>query len=166
MKNLKIKLNKKVSIIFSIMSCLILIFGIYLLRHPIFCYEKDYFGKVGLPSGHLYRSVVEKMGEPIWIEKKEDWGDIVHYDGVEFGYTCIESGILDYAKVTGEQYRFGMWRIGVGSTRKKVESVYRHIKKIHGMRDNEVGVIDGLRWVTYVFDENDIVKEIYLSNGL
>ena len=59
-----------------------------------------------------------------------------------------------------------MWRIGVGSTRKKVESVYRHIKKIHGMRDNEVGVIDGLRWVTYVFDENDIVKEIYLSNGL
>ena len=166
MKNLKIKLNKKVSIIFSIMSCLILIFGIYLLRQPIFCYEKDYFGKVGLPSGHLYRSVVEKLGEPIWIEKKADWGDIVHYDGVEFGYTCIESGILDYAKVTGKQYRFGMWRIGVGSTRKKVESVYRHIKKIHGMRDNEVGVIDGLRWVTYVFDENDIVKEIYLSNGL
>ena len=61
MKNLKIKLNKKVSIIFSIMSCLILIFGIYLLRHPIFCYEKDYFGKVGLPRAKLYESVVEKM---------------------------------------------------------------------------------------------------------
>ena len=165
MKNLKIKLNKKVSIIFSIMSCLILIFGIYLLRHPIFCYEKDYFGKVGLPSGHLYRSVVEKMGEPLRIEKTEDGYYIVHYNGLELG-TGIKLGIVQYVKVTGEQYRFGMWRIGVGSTRKKVESVYRHIKKIHGMRDNEVGVIDGLRWVTYVFDENDIVKEIYLSNGL
>ena len=165
MKNLKIKLNKKVSIIFSIMSCLILIFGIYLLRHPIFCYEKDYFGKVGLPKNHLYKSVVEKMGEPLRIEKTEDGYYIVHYNGLELG-TGIKLGIVQYVKVTGEQYRFGMWRIGVGSTRKKVESVYRHIKKIHGMRDNEVGVIDGLRWVTYVFDENDIVKEIYLSNGL
>ena len=165
MKNLKIKLNKKVSIIFSIMSCLILIFGIYLLRHPIFCYEKDYFGKVGLPRAKLYESVVEKMGEPLRIEKTEDGYYIVHYNGLELG-TGIKLGIVQYVKVTGEQYRFGMWRIGVGSTRKKVESVYRHIKKIHGMRDNEVGVIDGLRWVTYVFDENDIVKEIYLSNGL
>ena len=165
MKNLKIKLNKKVSIIFSIMSCLILIFGIYLLRHPIFCYEKDYFGKVGLPRAKLYESVVEKMGEPLRIEKTEDGYYIVHYNGLELG-TGIKLGIVQYVKVTGEQYRFGMWRIGVGSTRKEVESVYRHIKKIHGMRDNEVGVIDGLRWVTYVFDENDIVKEIYLSNGL
>ena len=165
MKNLKIKLNKKVSIIFSIMSCLILIFGIYLLRHPIFCYEKDYFGKVGLPRAKLYESVVEKMGEPLRIEKTEDGYYIVHYNGLELG-TGIKLGIVQYVKVTGEQYRFGMWRIGVGSTRKKVESVYKHIKKIHGMRDNEVGVIDGLRWVTYVFDENDIVKEIYLSNGL
>ena len=165
MKNLKIKLNKKVSIIFSIMSCLILIFGIYLLRHPIFCYEKDYFGKVGLPESHLYESVVEKMGEPLRIEKTEDGYYIVHYNGLELG-TGIKLGIVQYVKVTGKQYRFGMWRIGVGSTRKEVESVYRHIKKIHGMRYNEVGVIDGLRWVTYVFDENDIVKEIYLSNGL
>ena len=165
MKNIKIKLNKKVSIIFSIMSCLILIFGIYLLRHPIFCYEKDYFGKVGLPRAKLYESVVEKMGEPLRIEKTEDGYYIVHYNGLELG-TGIKLGIVQYVKVTGEQYRFGMWRIGVGSTRKEVESVYRHIKKIHGMRDNEVGVIDGLRWVTYVFDENDIVKEIYLSNGL
>ena len=163
MKNLKIKLNKKVSIIFSIMSCLILIFGIYLLRHPIFCYEKDYFGKVGLPSGHLYRSVVEKMGEPIWIEKKEDWGDIVHYDGVEFGYTCIESGILDYVKVTGKQYRFGMWKIGVGSTRKKVESVYRH--KIQWSTDTIVQICEGETWVKFEFDENNIVKAIYIALG-
>ena len=129
----------------------------------IFRYEKDYFGKVGLPSGHLYRSIVKKMGEPIWIEKKEDWGDIVHYDGVEFGYTCIESGILDYVKVTGKQYRFGMWKIGVGSTRKKVESVYRH--KIQWSTDTIVQICEGETWVKFEFDENNIVKAIYIALG-
>ena len=167
MTNLKINLSKKACIIWGTILGIFLILGIYQLRHPmIFRYEKDYFGKVGLPRAKLYESVVEKMGEPLRIEEKNDWGYVVHYDGLELGYPCIELGALEYVKVTGNQYRFGMWRIGVGSTRKKVESVYRHIKKIHGMRDNEVGVIDGLRWVTYVFDENDIVKEIYLSNGL
>ena len=162
MKNLKIKLNKKVSIIFSIMSCLILIFGIYLLRHPIFCYEKDYFGKVGLPRAKLYESVVEKMGEPLRIEKTEDGYYIVHYNGLELG-TGIKLGIVQYVKVTGEQYRFGMWRIGVGSTRKEVESVYRHITKSTGLPQNCLGVIEGLRWITYEFDENDIVREIRFS---
>ena len=162
MKNLKIKLNKKVSIIFSIMSCLILIFGIYLLRHPIFCYEKDYFGKVGLPESHLYESVVEKMGEPLRIEETED-GYIVYYNGLELAYGSIKTGAVKYVKVTGKQYRFGMWRIGVGSTRKEVESVYRHITKSTGLPQNCLGVIEGLRWITYEFDENDIVREIRFS---
>ena len=144
------------------MSCLILIFGIYLLRHPIFCYEKDYFGKVGLPKNHLYKSVVEKMGEPLRIEKTEDGYYIVHYNGLELG-TGIKLGIVQYVKVTGKQYRFGMWRIGVGSTRKEVESVYRHITKSTGLPQNCLGVIEGLRWITYEFDENDIVREIRFS---
>ena len=162
MKNLKIKLNKKVSIIFSIMSCLILIFGIYLLRHPIFCYEKDYFGKVGLPKNHLYKSVVEKMGEPLRIEKTEDGYYIVHYNGLELG-TGIKLGIVQYVKVTGEQYRFGMWRIGVGSTRKEVESVYRH--KIQWSTDTIVQICEGETWVKFEFDENNIVKAIYIALG-
>ena len=162
MKNLKIKLNKKVSIIFSIMSCLILIFGIYLLRHPIFCYEKDYFGKVGLPKNHLYKSVVEKMGEPLRIEKTEDGYYIVHYNGLELG-TGIKLGIVQYVKVTGEQYRFGMWRIGVGSTRKEVESVYRH--KIQWSTDTIVQICEGETSVKFEFDENNIVKAIYIALG-
>ena len=145
------------------MSCLILIFGIYLLRHPIFCYEKDYFGKVGLPRAKLYESVVEKMGEPLRIEEKNDWGYVVHYDGLELGYPCIELGALEYVKVTGKQYRFGMWKIGVGSTRKKVESVYRH--KIQWSTDTIVQICEGETWVKFEFDENNIVKAIYIALG-
>ena len=88
----------------------------------------------------------------------------MHYDGVEFGYTCIESGILDYAKVTGKQYRFGMWKIGVGSTRKKVESVYRH--KIQWSTDTIVQICEGETWVKFEFDENNIVKAIYIALGV
>ena len=98
----------------------------------------------------------------------------MHYDGVEFGYTCIESGILDYAKVTGKQYRFGMWRIGVGSTRKKVESVYRH--KIQWSTEEEIEVCDydyenkefiySEPWLNFEFDENNLVKAIYNFDGL
>ncbi len=163
MKKLKIKLNKKVRIIFSIISCLILIFGIYLLRHPIFRYEKDYFGKVGLPRAKLYESVVEKMGEPLRIEEKNGWGHVVHYDGLEFGYTCIKSGALEYVKVAGKQYRFGMWKIGVGSTRKEVESVYRH--KIKWSKEDHIQVCEGETWIEFQFDENNIVKCIYLTSG-
>ena len=154
------------------MSCLILIFGIYLLRHPIFCYEKDYFGKVGLPRAKLYESVVEKMGEPLRIEKTEDGYYIVHYNGLELG-TGIKLGIVQYVKVTGEQYRFGMWRIGVGSTRKEVESVYRH--KIQWSTDEEIEVCDydyenkefiySEPWLNFEFDENNLVKAIYISMG-
>ena len=129
----------------------------------IFRYEKDYFGKLGLPRAKLYESVVEKMGEPLRIEEKNDWGYVVHYDGLELGYPCIELGALEYVKVTGNQYRFGMWRIGVGSTRKEVESVYRH--KIQWSTDTIVQICEGETWVKFEFDENNIVKAIYIALG-
>ena len=163
MKNLKINLSKKACIIWGTIIGIFLIIGIYQLRHPsIFYYEKDYFGKVGLPESHLYESVVEKMGEPLRIEETED-GYIVYYNGLELAYGSIKTGAVKYVKVTGEQYRFGMWKIGVGSNRKEVESVYRHITKSTGLPQNCLGVIEGLRWITYEFDENDIVREIRFS---
>ena len=163
MKNLKINLSKKACIIWGTIIGIFLIIGIYQLRHPsIFYYEKDYFGKVGLPESHLYESVVEKMGEPLRIEKTEDGYYIVHYNGLELG-TGIKLGIVQYVKVTGEQYRFGMWRIGVGSTRKEVESVYRH--KIQWSTDTIVQICEGETWVKFEFDENNIVKAIYIALG-
>ena len=173
MTNLKINLSKKACIIWGTIIGLFLIIGIYQLRHPsIFYYEKDYFGKVGLPESHLYESVVEKMGEPLRIEETED-GYIVYYNGLELAYGSIKTGAVKYVKVTGEQYRFGMWKIGVGSNRKEVESVYRH--KIQWSTDEEIEVCDydyenkefiySEMWIHFEFDENNLVKAMYISRG-
>ncbi len=164
MKKLKIKLSKKARVIYSIILGIFLIAGIYQLRHPsIFCYEKDYFSKVGLPRALLYKSVVEKMGEPLKIEKIENWGNVVYYGGLELGYICIKSGALEYVKVTGTQYRFGIWKVGVGTTRKKIESVYRH--KIRWSTEKIIQVCEGETWVKFEFDENNLVKAVYIAIG-
>ena len=73
MKKLKIKLSKKIRLICSIILGTFLIAGIYQLRHSsIFCYEKDYFSRVGFGDLCSYEEVVCKKGEPLKIEKKED----------------------------------------------------------------------------------------------
>lgn len=164
MKKLKIKLSKKTRLICSMILGILSIAGIYQLRHPsVFCCEKDYFSKLGLPKALLYKSVVEKMGEPLKIEKIENWGNVVHYDGLELGYICIESGALEYVKVTGTQYKFGIWKVGVETTRRKIESVYRH--KIKWSTKDEIEVCEGETWINFEFNENNHVKAIYISIG-
>ncbi|MDO4504499.1 MAG: hypothetical protein Q4B84_05135 [Clostridia bacterium] len=161
MKKIKLKTCIILSVI-SLFTIIVRAIWVYQIKNQETCYEKDYFGKVGLPESHLYKSVVEKMGEPLRIEETED-GYIVYYNGLEFAYGSIETGAIKYVKVTGKQYRFGMWRIGVGSTRKKVESVYRH--KIQWSTDTIVQICEGETWVKFEFDENNIVKAIYIALG-
>ena len=164
MTNLKINLSKKACIIWGTIIGIFLIIGIYQLRHPsIFYYEKDYFGKVGFNKFSSYEEVICKKGNPLKIEKKEGVGSAVYYDGVEFGCNDVENWIVQYVKVTGKQYRFGTWKIGEGSTRKKVESVYRH--KIQWSTDTIVQICEGETWVKFEFDENNIVKAIYIALG-
>ena len=164
MKKLKIKLSKKIRLICSIILGTFLIAGIYQLRHSsIFCYEKDYFSRVGFGDLCSYEEVVCKKGEPLKIEKKEGWGSIVYYDGVEFGCSNVQDWIVEYIKVTGAQYRFGIWKVGVGTTRKKIESVYRH--KIKWSTKDEIEVCEGETWINFEFNENNHVKAIYISIG-
>ena len=164
MKKLKIKLSKKARVIYSIILGIFLIAGIYQLRHPsIFCYEKDYFSRVGFKDLCSYEEVVCKKGEPLKIEKKEGWGSIVYYDGVEFGCSNVKDWIVEYIKITGTQYRFGIWKVGVGTTRRKIESVYRH--KMKWSTKDEIEVCEGETWINFEFDENNHVKAMYISIG-
>ena len=164
MKKLEIKLSKKTRLICSMILGILSIAGIYQLRHPsIFCYEKDYFSRVGFKDLCSYEEVVCKKGEPLKIEKKEGWGSIVYYDGVEFGCSNVKDWIVEYIKITGTQYRFGIWKVGVGTTRRKIESVYRH--KMKWSTKDEIEVCEGETWINFEFDENNHVKAMYISIG-
>ena len=156
--------------IFSILIVIISSAVYYFLRHPLFLYEKNYFEKIGIKGGRNYENVIANKGEPIKKEINKSFF-LAKYDGLELGFADKHPDIKDppnimsYAKITGKQYRFGRQKIGVGSTRKKVESVYKHIKKIIHLPDNQFGAIDGGKWVEYTFNEQNIVSEITILVG-
>lgn len=137
---------------------------VYIIFHP-FIYEQNYFRKIGIKGAWLYQSVVNDKGEPLSVEIHEEH-HYVNYADLVLVYDNIEKGVMQAAHITGEQYRFGLWKIGVGTPRKKLESVYRHVKKILDMPEDEFGVIDGGTWVYFEFDENDCISKVTLTRGL
>lgn len=137
---------------------------IYYCFHPLI-YEKNYYWKLGIGESHLYESVVKRKGEPLSVRQNEDEDWIVYYDGLEIKYDVITAAFRSVT-VTGSQHRFGIRRIGLGTPRKKIESVYRHIQKMKDLPDNEFGVIDGGKWVWFGFDENNNVSKITIADGL
>lgn len=154
---------KKAILIILVLFIIAVIFC--LMNHPIIVYERQYFKGIGINGAWRYRDIVADKGEPISVEQYED-RYYINYDGLVLVYDNIENGIMQSARITGKQYRFGFWRIGIGTPRKKVESVYKHIKKILDLPENEFGVIDGGTWVYFNFDENDCVSKITLTSGL
>ena len=165
---------KKVKILIGILIAIVLITSFlicYILRYPLFSYEKNYFEKIGIKGGCSYRNVIANKGEPLRKEVNDNFF-IIHYDGLKLGFVEKNANIKDnpsdvmsYADITGKQYRFGRQNIGVGSTRKEVESVYKHIRKITGMQKNRFGVIDKGKWVKYTFNDENLVSEITILVG-
>ena len=79
---------KKVKILVGILIAIVLITSFlicYILRHPLFSYEKNYFEKIGIKGGRNYENVIANKGEPL---KKEVSNNcfIMHYDGLKFGF--------------------------------------------------------------------------------
>lgn len=139
---------------------------IYFLHHPL-RYQINYFRQLGIGQVHLYDSIIENKGEPLSIQQNEEGQWNVCYDGLEIKYgKHLETGIFECVTITGKQYKFGLWKIGIGTSREKIESVYRHIRKIKDLPDNEFGAIDGDTWVWFKFDANNNVCQIDLTDGI
>lgn len=137
----------------------------------IFCFHplvyKPIIFQTGVGQSHLYDSIVQNKGEPLSVEQNDDQNWILCYDGltIKFG-SQLETGALECVSITGDQYKFGIWKIGVGTSRKKIESVYRHIRKIKDLPNDEFGIIEGDTWVWFKFDENDNVSQIDITTGI
>lgn len=155
-------MKKKIKIAFII---LILIALVYEIFHPSI-YQFNYYSSVGIDNKYMYEDIVKDLGEPQMVIKvDDDWQ--VNYDGFNIVFeTPLHSSAFRRVEITGSQYRFGWWKIGVGTSRKKIESVYRHIKKAKDIPSDEIRIIDYNNWVLFYFDENDKVSKICITDDM
>ncbi len=158
---------KKILYITAIIIIVVLIvLLIYFCFHPL-VYQTNYFSKLGIGQSHLYDSIVQKKGKPLSLERDDTQNWILCYDGLKIRYgSQLETGVLECVTITGNQYKFGIWKIGVGTSRKKIESVYKHIRKIKDLPNDEFGIIDGDAWVWFKFDKNNNVSQIDITTGI
>ena len=163
---------------------IMIIAGIFLLLSiiVIFIYfdnyvvEKDYFYVTGMTKGFLSSSLFNQKGKPIKEEViPSESGDsfciAFIYDGYEFlseyqkytDNTMFENYYIVSVFVTDPNYRIGKKGIGVGTTRKEVQRVYRFSTNITGITDeNVIGFVDGNTWVEFYFNSDNRVEKIRL----
>ncbi len=154
---------KRVAVVIIVVVLIVLF--IYFCFHPL-VYQSDYYSELGIGQNHLYSGVVQKKGEPlkVWQNDNGDW--IVSYDGLDIRYGKQLKGIFECVTITGNQYRFGIWKIGIGTSRKKIESIYKHMNKLKDLPKDEFGVIEGYTWVRFKFDKDGNVSQIKITQGI
>ena len=155
-------MKKKIKIAFIILIPIALVYEFF---HP-FIYQFNYYSSVGIDNKYMYDDIVKDLGEPQRVIKVDDDRQ-VNYDGFNIIFeTPLHSSAFRRVEITGSQYRFGWWKIGVGTSREKIESVYRHIKKAKDMPSDEIRIIDYNNWVLFYFDENDKVSKICITDDM
>ena len=166
---------RKNILVFSLVIALLL--GVIAVR--FFCVnrvvEKNYYEMAGFTSGHYFSRVKEAKGEPLdesWVEANGLYRKQLIYDGYE--YTTFFASEPDYFRdytvsvvtITDQAYRIGSRKVGIGSTRKKIERAYWSSSRISGLEnENDIGFIDGGVWVEFRFAPDDTVNQIRIYNG-
>ena len=155
---------------FVILMCLIIIaFTVIKGKLP---YEGDYFEALGIKSDlpsdmhRLLEEVTESLGEPIktTIEKSGEFEqDQLYYDGlvIRFHGSGPKSS-TSVLEITSPEYRFGLYHIGVGSSRRLVDFAY----KSSGARmsdDTERAYIDNGMWIQFSYDDKNRVNKMIIS---
>ena len=100
-------------------------------------------------TGYTYDDVIEKYGEP----------DEIVNDG--YYNRLYQSVYLTIGE--DETIKLGVFNIGVGSPRNTVEAVYYFKKHLIVEDENSFAIEDGGFYITFEYDENDMVKKMYIS---
>ena len=113
-------------------------------------------------TGYTYDDVIEKFGEPNEIVN-DGYYDRLYYEGREVW--CLESGSQSVylTIVEDETIKLGVFNIGVGSPRNTVEAVYFFKKHLIVEDENSFAIEDWGFYITFEYDENDMVKKMYIS---
>lgn len=146
-------IKKKILIVFL---CLIAVIIMFVIR-IMFMQYTNYWKVIG----RTYEEVVSKMGEPDHIIDFDDSNE-VYYDKRIYMFDGIKRDYLCSLISTDEELRFGVFHIGIGSSKKTIETVYFFKEKIKG-KDNQYCVKDGNAYVTFTFNHNLEVTKIIIS---
>lgn len=135
-------------------------------------YEEDYFEAMGIKSDlssdmhRLLEEVTESLGEPTksTVEKVGEYDcNQLYYDGlvIRFHGTGPNTS-TSVMEITSSEYRFGLYRIGVGSPRWLIEFAYKS-SNAGKSADTEMAYIDKGMWIQFNYDDNDRVEKITIS---
>lgn len=131
-------------------------------------YEKDYFGKFGLPRIFSYEKMIEIRGEPDKVSKEPDGSIRVCYEGFIAFFT--KGGLFIRIEVISDAYSFGRNQVRVGDSREKAKRICRWRTKILDLSDDEMGIIEKNEgrevWIFFEFDQNNNISKIILTNGI
>ncbi len=119
-------------------------------------YDTNYWKSVG----ESYDIVLQKFGTPIKVETDTTCFK-AYYENINI--ICYTNGSTYLAEITDPDIRFGILKIGVGSSKGIVEGMYRFKKKLVDLDENEFGINDGANTIVFEYDEQNRVKKMYLS---
>lgn len=117
---------------------------------------------MGAPYHNLEQIKQVKKGK--YEEYMDDLGrNILRYEGYE--YISDHYPYLDIVIITDQKYKISLFRVGIGSSKKNVQRVYRYCQKILDLPSNKIGFIDNGVWVEFSLDENECVTKIEFYRG-
>ena len=130
-------------------------------------YVRNYVAALGLPSkAPRFYTLVEIFGEPCSVDFSREfpYANYARFDGLAFSFLTVDGGATSI-EILDSTIRLGRRQIGVGSTRAEIECAYRR----HNMSEVSRGSIhmllirDGITWLQFHLDENDIVEFIVIT---
>jgi len=140
-----------------------------IIKDDIGIYCRNYYAVVNHADNNAYEAIIDANGS---IKKKE----VIDYDEYKLEYVYYDDGRmfvfkvyypdlkeLCYIDITGEDYRFGRKKIGVGSSRKQIEAVYKGKNDKYCEYSKEIEVTESRTNVSFYFNEQDIVYKIRIS---
>lgn len=144
---------------------LIFIIGILILFTVCGCamwLKYGTYAQYGKIIGRTYEVLIERYGESNNIVHSERYSE-VYYDTLKFICVGEEHTSVYVSIIEDEKIRFGIFNIGVGSSKHIVETVFYLKERLIVEEENQFGIRDGGYHITFEYDENDMVERMYVS---
>ena len=104
--------------------------------------------------------ILKNYGNPIEDKMLNTRSERLTYDKIDFIVSSSSPQKPDSIRVTDPNIRFGILKIGVGSTRREVMLAYGLKKTLKNDKGNAYSVQNGVYVTTFYFNDNDRVYKI------